>query len=249
MEVKTKAAAAAAAIALAAGLALSAGSCAMRQQPAEDAGQQPSAAEQAAEENGGADAADGEGPAQQGATAFERAAAIDWRAEGGARLQLSRGMVVERDAKGALHVTTVSEVREEDAGDQSIIAIEGTDEDEQRPASLTLVLDESGGAATLSCDGLKAAKSYAEDVSEKSVSIGGLDEAYLGLVGGDAEPLRRAIASFMRESLPQASSASFDGEAFVDFNGKSVSAAFHADDPARTALTVTYSGGSFAVSK
>lgn len=248
MEGKAKAAAIAAAVALAAGLALSAGSCAMRQQPAEDAGQQPAAAEQIAEENGGA-TEDGEGAARQGATAFERAAAIDWRAEGGARLQLSRGMVVERDAKGALHVTTVSDVREEDAGDQAIISIEGTDEEEHAPASLTLVLDESGGAATLSCDGLKAAKAYIEDISEKSIAVAGLDEAYLGLVGGDAEPLRRALAAFMRESLPQASSASFDGEAFVDFNDGSVRAAFHADDPARTVLAVTYSDGTFTVSR
>ena len=100
----------------------------------------------------------------------------------------------------------------------------------------------------MSSDEFKVSKKYSEDVAEGTVSVSGMDEAYIGLVGGDAEPLRKALAAYMAKNVPQAASASFDGEASVDFNAKTVSAAFHADDAARTVLVVTYADGKFTVS-
>ena len=43
---------------------------------------------------------------------------------------------------------------------------------------------------------------------EGTVSVSGMDEAYIGLVGGDAEPLRKALAAYMAKNVPQAASAS-----------------------------------------
>ena len=100
----------------------------------------------------------------------------------------------------------------------------------------------------MSSDDFKVSKKYSEGVAEGTVSVSGMDEAYIGLVGGDAEPLRKALAAYMAKNVPQASSASFDGEASVDFNAKTVSASFHADDAARTVLVVTYADGKFTVS-
>ena len=124
-----------------------------------------------------------------------------------------------------------------------MLTVAGTDEDSQDSVIWTLIFDRSGGAATMSSDDFKVSKKYSEDVAEGSVSVSGMDEAYIGLVGGDAEPLRKALAAYMAKNVPQASSASFDGEASVDFNAKTVSASFHADDPATTVLVVAYADG------
>ena len=152
------------------------------------------------------------------------------------------------EADGKIHVLTVSEVEEADAGKQAVFTVAGTDEDSQDSVIWTLIFDRSGGAATMSSDDFKVSKKYSEDVAEGSVSVSGMDEAYIGLVGGDAEPLRKALAAYMAKNVPQAASASFDGEASVDFNAKTVSASFHADDPARTVLVVAYADGKFTVS-
>lgn len=128
-----------------------------------------------------------------------------------------------------------------------MLTVAGIDEDSQDSVTWTLIFDRSGGAATMSSDDFKVSKEYTEDAAEGSVSVSGMDEAYIGLVGGDAEPLRKALAAYMAKNVPQAASASFDGEASVDFNAKTVSASFHADDPARTVLVVAYADGKFTV--
>ena len=74
-----------------------------------------------------------------------------------------------------------------------------------------------------------------------------MQEHFVGPFERDAEPLRKALAAYMAKNVPQAASASFDGEASVDFNAKTVSASFHADDPARTVLVVAYADGKFTV--
>ena len=237
MEKKTKALAAIAAGALAIGVALSVASCALRSAGAD----QQTVQEEAPVE----EAAQGQGAAAL--TSYELACSKGWKSDAGS-LQMSKGMVIEKGADGKIHVLTVSEVEEADAGEQAVLAVAGTDEDSQDSVTWTLVFDRSGGAATMSSDDFKVSKKYSEDVAEGSVSVSGMDEAYIGLVGGDAEPLRKALAAYMAKNVPQAASASFDGEASVDFNAKTVSAPFHADDPARTVLVVAYADGKFTVS-
>ena len=238
MEKKTKMVLTVVAGALAIGLALSVGSCAMRSASTTDS-QEPAAEQASGEEE--------QGKASNDASAYERACSKDWRSDKGS-LQLSKGMLIEKDSDGNLHVMTIAGIEETDAGEQSMLALTGTDEENQKAVEWTLVFDEASGAATLSCDSFKVSKTYSENVSEGSVSVSGVDEAYLGMVGGDIDPLRDALESYIAKNLPQAASASFDGEAFIDFNEKTVSATFHADDSAKTILTVVYSNGAFTVS-
>lgn len=239
MEKKTKALAAIAAGALTIGIALSVASCALRSAGTDQQTVQEEAPVEEAAQGQGAEA-----PAAL--TSYELACSKGWKSDAGS-LQMSKGMVIEKGADGKIHVLTVSEV-EEDAGKQAVFTVAGTDEDSQDSVTWTLIFDRSGGAATMSSDDFKVSKKYSEDVAEGSVSVSGMDEAYIGLVGGDAEPLRKALAAYMAKNVPQAASASFDGEASVDFNAKTVSASFHADDPARTVLVVAYADGKFTVS-
>ena len=60
--------------------------------------------------------------------------------------------------------------------------------------------------------------------------------------------LAAAIASYCRDHVPTATSASFDGEVFLDIPGKRVTATFHCNDKAATILSVRYSDGAFSVS-
>ena len=238
MEKKTKALAAIAAGALAIGIALSVASCALRSAGADQQTVQEEAPVEEAAQGQGAEA-----PAAL--TSYELACSKGWKSDAGS-LQMSKGMVIEKGADGKIHVLTVSEVEEADAGKQAVLTVAGIDEDSQDSVTWTLIFDRSGGAATMSSDDFKVSKEYTEDVAEGSVSVSGMDEAYIGLVGG-AEPLRKALAAYMAKNVPQAASASFDGEASVDFNAKTVSASFHADDPARTVLVVAYADGKFTV--
>ena len=238
MEKKTKVLVAAIAGALTIGLALSVGSCVSRSLgPAVPSNQEASQQQSDA----------GNPAASSTQTAFQRACSKDWRSDKGF-LQLSKGMLIEKDAEGGLHVLTISSVDEADGGKQTLITVVGNDEEDHKAVTWVIVLDESNGVASLSCDGFKVSKSYSENVGSGAVSVSGLDEAYIGLVGGDVDPLREALGAYISKNVPQAASASFDGEAFIDFNKRSVSATFHADDSARTILTVTYANGSFSVS-
>ena len=208
MEKKTKALAAIAAGALAIGIALSVASCALRSAETDQQAVQEEALVEEAAQGQGAEA-----PAAL--TSYELACSKGWKSDAGS-LQMSKGMVIEKGADGKIHVLTVSEVEEADAGKQAVFTVAGTDEDSQDSVTWTLIFDRSGGAATMSSDDFKVSKKYSEGVAEGNV--------------------------------PQAASASFDGEASVDFNAKTVSAAFHADDAARTVLVVTYADGKFTVS-
>ena len=193
MEKKTKALAAIAAGALAIGIALSVASCALRSAGTD---QQTVQEEAPAEE-----AAQGQGAEAPAAlTSYELACSKGWKSDAGS-LQMSKGMVIEKGADGKIHVLTVSEVEEADAGKQAVLTVAGTDEDSQDSVIWTLIFDRSGGAATMSSDDFKVSKKYSEDVAEGSVSVSGMDEAYIGLVGGDAEPLRKALAAFCAAML------------------------------------------------
>ena len=165
MEKKTKALAAIAAGALAIGIALSVASCALRSAGTD---QQTVQEEAPAEE-----AAQGQGAEAPAAlTSYELACSKGWKSDAGS-LQMSKGMVIEKGADGKIHVLTVSEVEEADAGKQAVLTVAGTDEDSQDSVIWTLIFDRSGGAATMSSDDFKVSKKYSEDVAEGSVSVSG----------------------------------------------------------------------------
>lgn len=242
MDKKTKVVLAAVAGILALGFGLSAVSCAVR-------GGADSNADPRAESQAPVEAQEGSGQEAEGLTAYERACITAWEADDGSKLQISKGLVAEADAKGALHVLTVSESSEAPAGEQTLITVTGMDGESGKEATWTLVLDESDALATVFSDSFKASKTYRERPDEGSLAVTGVDEGFLSLVGGDVGPLETALKSFMAEELPQATSASFDGQALVDYDEGSVSATFHSDDPGKTVVTVIYRDGVFSVSR
>lgn len=231
------------------GIGLSAASCAVRSATQGDAPVLDQA--ESPEKEEGESSGDAEGEAEPGAelTAYERACIISWSSENGATLQLSKGMITERDANGAIHAMTLSSVAETPAGSQTLITAVGIDESAAAEATWTLILDEGPSAPRISSDDFNSAPFYVKTADYGRIEVTGVDEGLLSLVGGDRTPLVSTLEDFVERELPQASTVDFDGEAFIDFNEGTVSATFHADDPERTVVTLTYKDGAFAASK
>ena len=107
---------------------------------------------------------------------------------------------------------------------------------------------EDGEPAAVASDAFSAAPSYvASEGGGGPFKVTGLDERYLELVGGDEGALRAAIGAYAARRSPQASSASFDGEVFLDLASGMVSATFHLNDNASTIVTVQWADGAFTV--
>ena len=186
------------------------------------------------------------GPAEAAASTLEAAAGTSWVAEdgSGATLQVTDRSLVESATDGTLSALAYSAADEAEADGQAIVTL--TLEDGS--AATLIVTLEDGEPAAVASDAFSAAPSYvASEGGGGPFEVTGLDERYLELVGGDEDALRAAIGAYAARRSPQASSASFDGEVFLDLASGMVSATFHLDDNASTIVTVQWAGGAFTV--
>lgn len=186
------------------------------------------------------------GPAEAAASTLEAAAGTSWVAEdgGGATLQVTDRSLVESATDGTVSALAYSAADEAEADGQAIVTL--TLEDGS--AATLIVTLEDGEPAAVASDAFSAAPSYvASEGGGGPFEVTGLDERYLELVGGDEDALRAAIGAYAARRSPQASSASFDGEVFLDLASGMVSATFHLDDNASTIVTVQWAGGAFTV--
>ena len=186
------------------------------------------------------------GPAEAAASTLEAAAGTSWVAEdgSGATLQVTDRSLVESAADGTVSALAYSAADEAEADGQAIVTL--TLEDGS--AATLIVTLEDGEPAAVASDAFSAAPSYvASEGGGGPFEVTGLDERYLELVGGDEDALRAAIGAYAARRSPQASSASFDGEVFLDLASGMVSATFHLNDNASTIVTVQWAGGAFTV--
>lgn len=186
------------------------------------------------------------GPAEAAASTLEAAAGTSWVAEdgSGATLQVTDRSLVESATDGTVSALAYSAADEAEADGQAIVTL--TLEDGS--AATLIVTLEDGEPAAVASDAFSAAPSYvASEGGGSPFEVTGLDERYLELVGGDEDALRAAIGAYAARRSPQASSASFDGEVFLDLASGMVSATFHLDDNASTIVTVQWAGGAFTV--
>ena len=186
------------------------------------------------------------GPAEAAASTLEAAAGTSWVAEdgSGATLQVTDRSLVESAADGTVSALAYSAANEAEADGQAIVTL--TLEDGS--AATLIVTLEDGEPAAVASDAFSAAPSYvASEGGGGPFEVTGLDERYLELVGGDEDALRAAIGAYAARRSPQASSASFDGEVFLDLASGMVSATFHLNDNASTIVTVQWADGAFTV--
>ena len=186
--------------------------------------------------------------AQESETTLEKASSVSWVSDdgSGATLQITDASLVEKGADGAIHAIAYSSTDESATNGQALVTLtleDGT------PATLIIALDE-GEPAAIASDVLASAKRYVAKTNGgagESFKVTGLDEQYLAMIDGDEEGLTRAIAEYASQKAPQASSASFDGEVYLDLDEDMVSATFHLDDNASTVATALFEDGAFEV--
>lgn len=172
-----------------------------------------------------------------------------WQAEGAPERTLAfrENSFVESD--GAFVRLTAFEVK--DAGEtegQRYLDIDLMREGDPYPAPTTLIVDKQDGVLSVACDGFAIEKRYVQGApSNAEVAVTGLAEPYTGLIDGKAGELASAIGQWCKSHAPTSTSASFDGEVYVDVRGGRVSATFHLDDAVSTIVTAVYEGGSFTV--
>lgn len=172
-----------------------------------------------------------------------------WQAEGMPEKTLAfrEGSFVESD--GASVRLTAFEVKGAgEAEGQRYLDIDVMREGDPYATSTTLIVDEEDGALSVACDGFAIEKRYVQGApSNAEVAVTGLAEPYTGLIDGKAGDLASAIGQWCKGHAPTATSASFDGEVYVDVRSGRVSATFHLDDAAATIVTAVYEGGAFNV--
>lgn len=172
-----------------------------------------------------------------------------WQAEGMPERTLAfrEGSFVESD--GASVRLTAFEVKGAGEADgQRYLDIDVMREGDPYATLTALIVDEEDGALSVACDGFAIEKRYVQGApSNAEVTVAGLAEPYTGLIDGKAGDLASAIGQWCKGHAPTATSASFDGEVYVDVRGGRVSATFHLDDAAATIVTAVYEGGAFSV--
>lgn len=171
-----------------------------------------------------------------------------WQAEGDSETTVAfrDGSFVESNADGV--EVTAFEVKSAAMSEGHASLDVELVRDGEEPSSSLISVDKGEGGLTVSCDGFANCPSYVEgSATEEPVSVQGVDGPYTDLIDGKTDELAAAIASYCRNHVPTATSASFDGEVFLDIPGKRVTATFHCDDKASTILSVTYADGAFAV--
>ena len=190
----------------------------------------------------------GSATAQESETTLEKASSASWVSDdgSGAILQITDASLIEKGADGAIHAIAYSSADESATNGQTLVTLtleDGT------PATLIIALDEGEPAAIVS-DVLSSAERYvakSNGGAGESFTVTGLDEQYLAMIGGNEEGLTRAIAEYASQKAPQASSASFDDEVYLDLEEGMVSATFHLDDNASTVATVLFKDGAFEI--
>ena len=172
-----------------------------------------------------------------------------WQAEGAPErtIEFREGSFVESD--GASVKLTVFDVKQAGEGNgQKHLDIDFMREGDPYATSASIIVEEQDGALAVASDAFAVEPRYVQGkAAGTAVSVSGLAEPYTGLIDGKAAELASAVGSWCAAHAPSATTASFDGEVYLDVRGGRVSATFHLDDAASTIVTAAYEDGSFVV--
>lgn len=172
-----------------------------------------------------------------------------WQAEGSPERTVAfrEGSFVESD--GASVRIAAFEIKDAGESDgQRYLDIDIMREGDPYASATTLIVEEKDGKLSVGCDGFANEKRYVQgSASGADVSVDGLAEPYIGLIDGKSGELASAVGGWCKDHAPSATSASFDGEVYLDVRGGRVSATFHLNDSAATIVTAVYENGAFSV--
>ncbi|MDD2589048.1 MAG: hypothetical protein PHR15_05625 [Atopobiaceae bacterium] len=177
-------------------------------------------------------------------TATERLTSREWMSpdDAGKRMTLSDGRLVETD--GTNTYTCSYEVVSDGTGgcELDVLRADGS------RVTADVTVTGSGDGMRASSDAFQVSRSWVPAPEDGgTVTVTGVDQAYLDLVGGDEAALEAAVASWCSAHALAATEATFDGEVYLDTKAGDVTATLTCDDPGRTILSVTWADGAFSV--
>lgn len=172
-----------------------------------------------------------------------------WQAEGAPErtIEFRDRSFVESD--GTSVKLTVFDVKEAGEGNgQKHLDIDLMREGDPYMTPATIIVEERDGVLTVASDAFAGESRYVQGKpAGTAVSVSGLAEPYTGLIDGKAGELASAVGSWCATHAPSATTASFDGEVYLDVRGGRVSATFHLNNAASTIVAAVYENGTFAV--
>ena len=163
-----------------------------------------------------------------------------WKsADGKATLVFKDGRYIEAEGKSVEFATfDVKQVTVREDGFALTLRLDATKDSEAKD-SLVVIAADTKGVPTVSSDDFKLAKAYAQSQeSRPAITVAGVTDDLLRLIGGDDKGLVLAIEDYASKNVPGAKTATWSEEVLVDFKMGSVTTTFTCDDPAKTLLTV-----------
>ena len=161
-----------------------------------------------------------------------------WQAEGAPErtVEFRDRSFVESD--GTSVKLTVFDVKEAGEGNgQKHLDIDFMREGDPCTTSASIIVEETDGVLTVASDAFAMGTRYVQGKpAGAAVGGSGLAEPYTGLIDGKAGELASAVGSWCASHAPSATTASFDGEVYLDVRGGRVSAC---GDAARAGLPFT----------
>lgn len=144
---------------------------------------------------------------------------------------------------------TVLDVKEAGEGNgQKHLDIDFMREGDPYTTPASIIVEEKDGILTVASDAFAVEARYVQGKpAGTTVSVSGLAEPYTDLIDGKTGELASAVGSWCASHAPSATSASFDGEVYLDVRGGRVSATFHLNDATSTIVTAVYENGAFSV--
>lgn len=206
-------------------------------------------AEGIAQDAGGADVAGASSATDESAEIAKMLQGNVWQAEGAPErtIEFRDRSFVESD--GASVKLTVFDVKDAGEGNgQKHLDIDFMREGDPSTISASIIMEERDGVLTVASDAFAMGPRYVQGKpAGATVSVSGLAEPYTGLIDGKNGELASAVGAWCASHAPSATTASFDGEVYLDVRGGRVSATFHLDDAAASIITAVYEDGSFTV--
>lgn len=172
-----------------------------------------------------------------------------WQAEGAPEktIEFRDRSFVESD--GTSVKLTVFDVKEAGEGNgQKHLDIDFMREGDPCNTPASIIVEERDGILTVASDAFAVEARYVQGKpAGTTVSVSGLAEPYTDLIDGKTGELASAVGSWCASHAPSATTASFDGEVYLDVRGGRVSATFHLNGAASTIVTAVYENGAFSV--
>ena len=112
------------------------------------------------------------------------------------------------------------------------------------PKDGVLRIDASDEAVTATCDAFKLAGSYVLDADAQSaMALARHSEELNDLLQSDDAAIESAIGAWAAKRSPYATTATWDGEVYIDCNGNTVTTGFALDDGAGTVVQLVLDRG------